>query len=169
MKKLLIIIFMLALFSPIIEGKLVNITKTDFYIESRQIYRLEEGDGISFMKDNKEYIISIDEIGKGSIRLKSFGYKENGERETFYLFVNELQSNKIDFERDNIYDMKVNLVKIGDNRTKVDLLFEALNEAKSQTIDNEIEANSKLKTGLIISASIIILGLLIYFILRKKK
>ena len=54
MKKLLIIIFILALFSPIIEGKLVNITKTDFYIESRQIYRLEQGDGISFLKDNKE-------------------------------------------------------------------------------------------------------------------
>ena len=65
--------------------------------------------------------------------------------------------------------MKVDLVKIGDNRTKVDLLFEALNEAKPQTIDNKIKANSKLRTGLIVTASIIILGLLVYFILRKKK
>ncbi|AJF62632.1 MAG: hypothetical protein QT11_C0001G0490 [archaeon GW2011_AR20] len=167
MKKLLIIILILALLSPIIEGKLVNITKADFYIESRQAYRLEQGDGISFLKDNKEYVISVDEIGKSSVRLKSFGYKENGEKETFYSFVNELQSNKIDFERDNIYDMRVDLLEIEDNRTKVDLLFEALNEAKPQP-NNETNANSKLKTGLIISISIVILGLLIYLILRKK-
>lgn len=159
---------MLALFSPIIEGKLVNITKTDFYIESRQVYRLEQGDGISFMNDDKEYTISVDEIGKKSVRLKSFGYKENGERETFYLFINELQSNKVDFERDNIYDMKVDLIKIEDNRTKVDLFFETLNEPKIEDAKTAND-NSKLRTGLIITASIIILGLLVYFILRKKK
>lgn len=161
MKKLLIILLILSLFLPVIEAKVVNITKTDFYIESRQAYRLEKGDGISFIKDDKEYVISVDEIGKNGVRLKSFAYKDSGERETFYLILNQNYSNKIDFEKDDIYDMQLNFLKTWnvDNATKVDILFEALNETKT---------NSELKTGLIITSLIIIIGLITYFILKKK-
>jgi len=169
MKKLIIILLVLTLFLPLIEAKVVNITKTDFYIESRQVYRLEEGDGISFIKDDKAYVISVDEIGKDSARLKSFAYKNNT-RETFYILLSKKYSNKIDFEKDDIYDMQLNFLKIWDidNTTKVDILFEALNETKPQINNVETKTNSELKTGLIITALIIIIGLIIYFILKKK-
>ena len=170
MKKLLIIALMLALFLQIIEARVINITKTDFYIEPRQIYRLEQGDGISFLKENKEYIVSIDEIGKNGIRLKSFAYKEDGERETFYILLNERYSNKIDFEKDDIYDMQLNLVKIWNlnDTTKADILFEALNETKPQ--DNTNKSENKLNDviiGSIIAVLIVIIGLIIYFVLKK--
>jgi len=170
MKKLLLIILMLALFLNLVEAKNINITKTDFYKENRQAYRLEQGDGISFLKDNKEYIISLDEIGKNSIRLKSFGYK-NGSRETFYILLNQKYSNKIDFEKDDIDDMQVNLLKIWDNKSKVDVLFETLKEENSKQENKEEIKNvsNELRNGLIITASTIIIGLIIFFILRKKK
>ena len=57
--------------------------------------------------------------------------------------------------------MQLNFLKTWnvDNATKVDILFEALNETKT---------NSELKTGLIITSLIIIIGLITYFILKKK-
>jgi hypothetical protein len=163
----------LVLLFPIIEAKVANITKTDFYKEPRQAFRLENGDGISFLKEDKEYIISIDEIGKNGVRLKSFAYKNNS-RETFYLILNQKYNNKIDFEKDDIYDLSVKLLKIDDNRSKVDIFFEALNEKKEQT-DGKINDNIKEKDnifnikGLIITLFIIVIGLFIYFLIRKKK
>ena len=161
------IILILALLLPIIESKVINITKTDFYKEPIHIYRLEDGDGISFVKDDKEYIVSVDEIGKTSVRLKSFGYKDDDTKEIFYTNINKAYTNKIDFEKDNIYDMKVSLIDIKDNRTKAELLFEALNEPKTDK-DNTTTKDYNLKAGLLITALIVVVGLLIYLILRKK-
>jgi hypothetical protein len=170
MKKLLIMLLVLALFSHLIEAKVVNITKTDFNIEPIQAYRLEEGDGISFIRENKEYVISMDDVGNGSARLKSFAYK-NDTRETFYILISKKYSNKVDFEKDDIYDMKVSLIEINDNMTNAAVMFELLNEPKPVINKNETNSNTnnELKTGLIIIASIVILGLIIYFILKKKK
>lgn len=172
MKRFIVIIILLSLILPVIEAKNANITKTDFYIEPRQAYRLEQNDGISFMKDNKEYIISVDEIGKDSARLKSFAYK-NDTRETFYILINKKYSNKVDFEKDDVYDMKINLLEIfkTEDISKVDILFEALAEEKQENteiIDNKKENNPNLRNGLIITFSIIIIGLIIYFIIKKK-
>ena len=167
MKLFLIILVLFSLFLPLIEAKTVNITKTDFDTEPRQAYKLEQGDGISFMKDNKEYVLSVDEIGKNGVRLKSFAYKNNT-RETFYLILSDKYINKIDFEKDDIYDMQLNLLETDDNRTKAIILFEALNEEKPQKEQMVKKDYSQLRTGLIITSFIVILGLLIYFILRRK-
>ncbi len=170
MKKLILIVLILSLILPVLEAKVVNITKTDFYIEPRQAYRLEQGDGIFFTKDNKEYVISLDEIGKDSLRLKSFAYK-NDTRETFYVILSQKFSNKIDFERDNVNDMQITLLKIWDNRTKADILFEALNETKTQNTKETPSKpfiNSQTKAGLIIAGLIVVIGLLVYFAVKKR-
>jgi hypothetical protein len=168
MKKFILsAIFILFLILPLIESKMINITKTDFNIEPRQAYRLEEGDGISFIKDDKEYVITMDDVGKDSARLKSFAYKNNT-RETFYILISKKYSNKVDFEKDDIYDMQVFLINTNENMTKADILFETLNEAKP-IVEEKTNLNKELKTGLIITSSIILLGLIIYFVLKKKK
>ena len=169
MKKIIIILLVLTLFLPLIEAKVINITQTDFNIEPKQAYRLEEGDGISFTKDNKEYVITIDDVGNNSARLKSFAYKDNGERETFYILISKKYGNKVDFEKDDVYDMKVSLIQTNEDMTKADILFETLNEAKPIVEEESTsKSNDELKTGLIITALIIIIGLIIYFVLKKK-
>ena len=146
MKKFILsAIFILFLILPLIESKMINITKTDFNIEPRQAYRLEEGDGISFIKDDKEYVITMDDVGKDSARLKSFAYKNNT-RETFYILISKKYSNKVDFEKDNIYDMQVFLINTNENMTKADILFETLNEAKP-IVEEKTNLNKELKTG----------------------
>jgi len=171
---MLMIIVMLSLFLPLIQAETSNITKTDFYVEPQQAYRLQDGDGISFVKDEKEYVITVDEIGKTSTRLKSFAYKDDGSRETFYILLNVNYDNKVDFEKDEVYDMIISLVKVSEDNSEANIYFEAINEPKIQIIgetalDNNPNKNNELRNGLLIMAGIIVLGLLIYFIFRKRR
>ena len=167
MKKLLLILIFLIII-PVISADLVNITKTDFIKEPIQAYRLYKSDGISFDLKDKEYVLAVDEIGKDSIRIKSFIYKENGERELIYSFLNNKFSNKFDFDKDNYYDLKVSLGKL-ENKTVV-LIFEKINEAKDNKISSEDtkKINFNFKYGILITAIIVIIILLIYLFLRKK-
>ncbi len=171
MKKLLIVLLILVLLSPLIDARLINITKTDFYNEPTQAYELQEGNGISFIKDGKDYVITVDLISENSVRLSSFAYINNS-KEVFYMLLTKQFSNRIDFERDNIYDMKINLLKLDNANKTVDLLFQSISEPRNQNqTSNNIQptaTNSSLKTGLIITSLIIVIGLLIYFFMRKK-
>ena len=160
--KRFIVILILILFLPLAYAALVNITKVDFSNEPIQAYRLYNGDGISFDIDNKNYVVSIDDIGKTSVKLKSFVYSGN-EREMLYLLIDNRFSNKIDFDKDNYYDLKVDLGNIETNSAVI--VFEKLHELKSSTKENKINYN--LTTGILIVAIIIVAGLIIYFIFKK--
>ena len=170
MKKVLFILIFIVLINLAAANKLI--TPADFSLEKQIIYKLEDGDGISFYIKDKGYIISIDEIGKGSVRVKSFTYNDNGERETFYIPLNGQFSYKLDFDKDDIYDIKIDLIKI--EGTKAVLFFEKIEEPKNPD-DNKVtgssisDLNKLINTkGIIITALIIILGLIIYFTFRKK-
>ena len=145
------------------------ITPVDFSLEKQIIYKLEDGDGISFYIKDKKYIISIDEIGKSSVRVKSFTYKDNGEKETFYIPLNGQFSYKLDFDKDDIYDIKVDLVRVED--TKAVLFFEKIEEPKNKNqITSETTSNNKIidAKGIVIASLIVIAGLVAYFTFRKK-
>ncbi len=145
------------------------ITPIDFSLENQLIYKLEDGDGISFYIKDKQYIMSVDQIGKNSVRIKSFLYNDKEERETFYIPLNGQFSYKLDFDKDNVYDIKVDLVKIED--AKAILFFERISEPKSPS-NNKITTNTSKEIigtkGLIITGLIIIAGLTAYFTFRKK-
>jgi len=144
------------------------ITPVDFSVEKQVAYKLEDGDGISFYIKNIQYIISIDEIGKGSTRIKSFTYKDNGERETFYIPLNGQFSYKLDFDKDYVYDIKVDLAGIEDKKAL--LFFEKIEESKNNKITSEATYNNQIinTKGIIITALIIIAGLIAYFTFRKR-
>ena len=164
MKKFITLILTLILFLPLVNAALTNITKVDFINEPVQAYRLYNGDGISFIYNGKEYVVSVDDIGKTSIRLKSFVYKDNNEKETIYLLLDNRFSNKIDFDIDNYYDLRIELSKLEDDN--VVILFEALHELKSgESTKNKI--NFDITTGILITAIIVVIGLIIYFIFKK--
>ena len=165
MKKLLLALLILI---PLVTAAQGLITPVDFSQESTVAYKLEDGDGISFYINEKEYIISIDELGTTSARLKSFIYKENGEREVFYVPLGSQYSYKIDFDKDEIYDIKIDLIRIEENKASV--LFERISEPKSQ--NNEVTTNTTkdiINTkGLVITGLIVIAGLIAYFTFKKK-
>ena len=167
MKKVIISLILFLVLLELTSAALINITKTDFTNEPKQAYRLYNGDGISFDINNKNYVISIDDIGKTSVKLKSFVYK-NDEREILYLLIDSRFSNKIDFDKDNYYDLKVDLGKI--ENESVIIIFEKLNESKygnAQNKENVNKSNYNSITGILIAAIIIVVGLIIYFIFKK--
>ena len=95
-------------------------------------------------------------------------------RETFYILLNVNYDNKVDFEKDEVYDMIISLVKVSEDNSEANIYFEAINEPKIQIIgetalDNNPNKNNELRNGLLIMAGIIVLGLLIYFIFRKRR
>ena len=167
MKKLILLLIFVFLLSGLVQAKNVNITKTDFSNENIQAYELEKGDGILFFKYGKEYVISLDEVGINSARLKSFVYKDNDEREIFYMLLNKKNSYKVDYNQDSYDDFKFELVDV-ENQTSAVILFEAINE-KKDNIQQEIIPKKDNLNGFIITGIIIIVGLIVYFIFKKKK
>ena|SRR3989344_6195043 len=168
MKRVLFILVFMVLVSLVTaENNLIS--PVDFSLEDQVIYKLEDGDGISFYIKDKQYVISVDHIGKSSARIKSFLYKDNGERETFYIPLNGQFSYKLDFDKDNIYDIKVDLVKVED--TKAILFFEKIEEPKNQDkITSEATSNNRIidAKGVVITSLVVIAGLVAYFTFRKK-
>ncbi|MEK6932614.1 MAG: hypothetical protein AABW56_02355 [Nanoarchaeota archaeon] len=145
------------------------ITPVDFSLENQVIYKLEDGDGISFYIKDKAYVMSIDQIGKSSARIKSFYYNKEGSRETFYVPLNGQFSYKLDFDKDDIYDIKVDLVRI--ESTKAVLFFEKIEEPKNKNqVTSEATSNNKIidTKGVVIAFLIVIAGLISYFTFRKK-
>jgi len=177
MKKVFIIISIFILVSYYLaEADAAEIFNVEFSQGDQRGYILKDGDGISFSFSGKGYVISVDEIGKKSARLKSFIYRENNEKETFYLPLSKGVSYKIDFNKDEVYDMRVSLIEIDNNEKKATFLFEAIQEAKKPNETNEISGSATARTasnlginykGLIITALIIIAGLVAYFTFRK--
>ena len=162
-KSLLILIFIL---NVVFVNAQVLITPVDFSNSNPVAYRLEDGDGISFIIKDKEYVISIDEIGKSSVRLKSFFYN-NDQRETFYMPLGFKYSYKLDFDKNNIYDLKINLAEV-ENNTAV-ILFERIYEKKENKITSKTTYNNPFNLkGIIITILIILAGLVAYFTFRKK-
>ncbi len=167
MKKIILLVIVLVLIGSVY-GAQGLITKTNFLKEPIQAYILNDDDGISFQFNEKEYVISIDEIGKNTARIKSFIYKENGERETFYIPLDKKLSYKFDFDKDGFNELKVSLSEVN-NKTAV-ILFEKINEKKELVKEEPKKDSSNLLDikGIIITSGIIIFGLMIYFIFRKK-
>ena len=168
MKKIILILLVLI---PLVNAAQTLITPIDFSSEQTHAIRLEDGDGISFYVNNKKFIISIDEIGKNSIRVKSFLYDENGSKETFYIPLNGQLSYKLDFDKDEIYDLKVDLMRIEENSNKAVVLFERIDEPKGK--NNEVTGGTVFKNsifnvkGIILTILIIIIGLVAYFTFKK--
>ena len=164
-----LILFFVLITIPLVYGAQGLITEVDFSKENIQGYKLEDGDGISFFVKDKYYIISIDSMGKIGVRLKSFIYKENGERETFYIPLNKKFSYKLDFDKDDIYDLKVNLANIEEG--KAIIILEKIEEKKfgdeisSSAVKEKKNINIK---GIIITTLIVLAGLVAYFTFRKK-
>mgnify|MGYP001563341309 CR=1 FL=1 len=169
MKKILLILLVIM---PVVSAAQGIIAPVDFSNEKIQAYRLGDGDGISFYINNKEFVMSIDEIGKNSVRIKSFLYNKNDSRETFYMPLNGQLSYKLDFDKDNIYDLKVDLAKI-ESKEKAVVLFEKIEEPKSQN-NNQVTGKTTLNSdifnikGLVITVLIVIAGLVAYFTFRRK-
>ena len=172
MKKLLLLIITLIIGSSFVIGAQGIITPTDFNKEAVQGYKLGDGDGISFTFEDKEYIISVDQIGKTTgVRLKSFIYKEDGEKETYYIPLTSQFSYKLDFDKNDIYDLHISLAKIDQEDGRVTIIFESIkedkngNEITSEASKNNFKLNAK---GIIIAALIVVAGLVAYFTFRKR-
>lgn len=166
-KALLIILFIIVY--PMVSATNNLIMPVDFSLEDQIIYKLEDGDGISFYIKDKQYIISVDQIGKTTVRVKSFLYDDNEKRETFYIPLNGQFSYNLDFDKDDIYDIKVDLVRVED--TKAVLFFKKIEEPKNKNqITSEAISDNKIidAKGIIIAALIVIAGLVAYFTFRKK-
>ncbi len=167
-KEYLVVLIFIILLIPVyaINGL---ITEADFSSQDTRAYKLEEGDGISFEIDNKSYIISIDELGKDSLRLKSFIYKDE-ERETFYLPLNKMNSYKIDFDKDNFNDIKIELYEVNYEENKATLIFKKINEPKEVLTGQTVNENKQIfnTKGIIVTALIVLAGLIAYFTFRKK-
>ena len=165
MKKLIFTLILSLILLELVSAALINITKTDFTNEPKQAYRLYDGDGISFIDKGKEYVVGIDDIGKTSVKLRSYVYK-NDQKEGIILLLDKRFSNKIDFDKDNYYDLKVSLGKLENNSAII--IFEKINEPKTVKDNNAIKSNFDLKTGILITAIIIVMCLIIYFIFKKR-
>ena len=171
MKKniLFILIFIILILTKVYATQGV-ITDVDFSLKPQQAFILGDADGISFMINDKEYVISVDDIGRGSVRIKSFNYNDNGERETFYIPLNGKLSYKLDLDKDDIYDIKVDLFKIEDDGRAV-IVFERISESKNKDqVTSETTSNINFidNNGMIIIGLIVIAGVIAYFTFRKK-
>lgn len=147
------------------------ITEVDFSLQPERAFILGDADGISFIINEKEYVISIDEIGRESIRVQSFFYNEDGSREVLYIPLNGQYSYKIDYDKDDVYDLKVDFLRIEDDGRAV-VIFERISENKyeddqitSETVTNTNFINTQ---GIIITILIVLAGVIAYFVFRKK-
>ncbi len=155
-------------FVNFVNGAQGILTNVDFSEANPRAFILGDGDGISFSIDEIEYIISVDELGESSVRLKSFFDDGNGEREVFYIPLNKIYSYRLDFNKDDFYDIKVSLVRMEDDGRAV-ILFERINEKRGSNneVTSEVNRNFDWK-GITVSALIILAGLIAYFTFRKK-
>ena len=155
-------------FVNFVNGAQGILTNVDFSEANPRAFILGDGDGISFSIDEIEYIISVDELGESSVRLKSFFDDGNGEREVFYIPISKIYSYRLDFNKDDFYDIKVSLVRMEDDGRAV-MLFERINEKRGSNneVTSEVNRNFDWK-GITVSALIILAGLIAYFTFRKK-
>ncbi len=176
MKKIGLLIFIL-IGIGFVDATQGLLTSVDFSVEPIHAYKLDKGDGISFIFKDKEYVISVDDIGKTTARIKSFHYNEANEREVFYIPLTGQYSYKLDFDKDNFYDMKVGLAKIDEQGSAI-IVFERINEA-SKIANNQTNSTNGITSaataisninlkGFAITALIVIAGIIAYFTFRKK-
>ena len=173
MKKIIITLILFLVLLEFTSAALINITKTDFTNEPKQAYRLYNGDGISFIDKGKEYVVSIGDIGKTSVKLRSYVYKDD-QKEGIELLLDQRFSNKIDFDRDDYYDLKVSLGRLENNSAII--IFEKINESKAVkdnnisngNLNNKGTSNFDVKMGILVTAIIIVIGLIIYFLVKKR-
>ena len=149
-----------------------NITKVDFSIKNPQVYTLGEGDAISFLLNEKETIVAVDDIGKNGARIKGTG-SMNGNNEVFYALLNKQIFARLDFNEDGIIDMEVKYLGIKDGKTTLsfqryfpgDITPEIIGVGNDYTIEKN---NAFYRNGFIISALIVAFGLIALFYFRRK-
>jgi len=172
MKKLFLLIIVLIIWGVFVLGAQGLITSVDFNVDSIKGFKLGDGDGISFMFKDKEYVISVDQIGKTTgVRLKSFIYTEDGEKETYYIPLTSQFSYKLDFDKNDVYDLHISLAEVNQDDGRATIIFKAIqedkngNEVTSEASKDSFKIDSK---GIIIAILIVIAGLVAYFTFRKR-
>ena len=172
MKQIFILLTLLLL--PIVLAKGLTVYTDDFSIKPIQVISLGEKDRISLDLLNASHTIIIDRIYKDSATLDIFPYLKN----VTYVTVSYDKYIRLDINRDHNIDMLIYLNNVGLNN--ITLTLKKVSITQESILINDTDAiptgETVLETpkqvnslGVIIIISLILAGILIYFILIKTK
>ncbi|MBI4159109.1 hypothetical protein HY500_02520 [Candidatus Woesearchaeota archaeon] len=177
MKKVLILIILISLISPVVlAGEIHRLDLNKNPVEVREI---REGDLVEISIGNKTQKIILKKVlfPKNIINLALF---IEGSDTPSYISMSYNQQMRLDFYNDKVDDMILVLESLSPEQARI--IFRSMDEKGNPVITNqeigglskitgeEVKGNNapNLKTGIIIIASIIIVGLIISFIFLKK-
>ncbi len=125
MKPSLLIFAFLVLFSCIVvsEGEMRTL---DFSNSSSLLVQIGVGDGVRFDWADKNHKMVIGAVNKDEQRVEITNFIE-GSPVPYYTSITPKTFLELDFERDDVKDMKVSLIKFVDDKTVV-LFFEKVSE-----------------------------------------
>jgi len=187
MKKSIILILTLFLLLSFVESSEIYVL--DFSKENPQRVTVNTKDFVSFDLKNGTHIVKIDEIVTDRVNIGVFPYKQSPPS---YVSLDKERTAYIDVDLDHNNDVRINLVSIENNKAilqfellgqeivesteeqQVNPEVEPINEKEKTSITGEIikEPSSKkanLKTGLLILVGIVIIGLLIFYPIYKRR
>jgi hypothetical protein len=176
MKQLILTIILSLLVISFVDAELTQkYHLADFSVEPVQTFTLFEKDSIDLSLVNGTHVIQVAKIHEdGIIELDIFPY----EGHAVYTKIKNGVSTELDFDRNKNTDLKVELINYNYAQKTVSLKFTKLSETNQESINETIENTEKVTNsqstpkstiGIIVIAGIILIGLLINYLFKKRK
>ncbi len=174
MKKIMFLLAFLAVISISTLANAASLYKEDFSNINSQTFNLKEKDAIRLSIFGNETEIMLREVfeEKNAVKLTIF---IPGAETPVYVTLSSGQTMYTDLDKDRVKDIATKAIYISKENTI--LAISKLEPSEQSQQSNELTGESSLtinekpsiKTGIYISVAIIILGLIVYFIVRRKK
>lgn len=161
MKRLIVLLMVLLCIDGVIAGE---ITRLDFEKEPQVGVVMGEGDIVKFELLGGEQIIKVNDIGGNSVKFSVFPFSGK----SVYAFVQEGYASYVDFDKDDVNDIKISLYQIRSDG-RVTILFERVNQGIVDNSEEDVEQDY-FDSRFIWLVWLLALGAVIYlFLFRKKK
>ena len=130
-----------------------------------RLFSASERDMLRLNIDNKEHYIKIDKVYSIDEKV-DLAIFIAGVESPNYVTINKERYAQVDFERDNVPDLKIGLKEVKDKN--ITLILIKPKEIVTGNVTKTISGGTKFM-GILITILIVILGLIIYLLLIRKK